>query len=76
VSGEPRRPRPRRTYRDAVRRVDRLVDVEDWTRAHAAAVAICTWLGSERHYGRARRRAWMTEDLARWTARAREMRPF
>lgn len=65
-----------RTYRDARRRVTRLVDAEDWTRAYRAATAICVWLGHERHYGRASRQRRLTADLAHWSARKQEMRPF
>lgn len=66
----------RRTYRDARRKVERLVAAEDWTRAHAAATAICQWLGHERHYGRDARRRRRAADFETWTARKQEMRPF
>ena len=66
----------KRTYRDARRRVERLVTAQDWTRAYAAATAICVWLGHERHFGRAGRKRRLAADFDAWTARKQEMRPF
>ncbi|MEO6090974.1 MAG: hypothetical protein ABIQ18_48515 [Umezawaea sp.] len=80
---EPHRPltRPtvvvdRRTFRDARRKVERLVAAEEWMHAYAVATAICKWLGNERHYGRATRRRRLAAELETWTARKQEMRPF
>lgn len=65
----------RRTYRKAVRQIDALVSLGDFTRAWIGTVAVTRWLNSEQHYGRQRRRAWMREQLATWTARGAEYKP-
>lgn len=65
----------RRTYRNACRRVDKLVRQGDWTRAHAHAVAICQWLNYEQHHGRRLRRERLAADLEVWTARRQEYSP-
>ncbi|MFI5736134.1 hypothetical protein ACIA49_38830 [Kribbella sp. NPDC051587] len=65
----------RRTFRKAARRVDANLDAGDFIAAWTQTVAITTWLTSERHYGRKRRREWMQQQLATWQARREEYRP-
>ncbi|RJQ74190.1 hypothetical protein D5S17_23250 [Pseudonocardiaceae bacterium YIM PH 21723] len=76
---EPHRPLHRpvvvvdeRTYRDACRRVDKLIAVESWSAVYTATTAICVWLKSERHFGSRRRQARLTAALEQWTARKQE----
>ena len=57
------------TYRDACKRVDRLIDLGEPHRAWMASVAICLWLRSEVRYGRPRRRLGRAVDLERWELR-------
>lgn len=66
----------RRDMRDAARRVDRLIAEADWLHAWEGCVAICTWLSSERHFQRGRRRREFEEQLATWQARRSELCPL
>ncbi|WP_394622350.1 hypothetical protein JNUCC0626_50305 (plasmid) [Lentzea sp. JNUCC 0626] len=61
-----------RDFRDVAFQVDRLLERGDFTRAHTATVAICTWLKGERHYGSKRRQERLTTALENWTARRGE----
>lgn len=65
----------RRTFRLVQRRVHRLVELEEWTRAHAGALALCVWLRQKRHEGSAGHRKRMNEALTTWTRLAAEYDP-
>ena len=84
---EPHRParRPfavvdRRTYRQAVRRIERLVasgDPHDLVAARHGATAVCVWLRSERNMaGRAARRVALASTLERWELRRDQILPL
>jgi hypothetical protein len=64
-----------RTYRDASRRVDRLVEAGDLPHAWLGAVAICTWLAYERHFGCRARRARLAAEFDIWRSRQAELEP-
>ena len=64
-----------RDVRDVAHQVDRLANRGEWTHAHAATVAICTWLKGERHYGSKRRQRRLAALLDTWTARRAEYDP-
>lgn len=80
---EPRRPlrRPfavadRRTFSDAQRRIERLINhggPEDLQCAWMGATAICVWLRGEVNHGRPRRRVLRASQLERWEARKVEL---
>jgi hypothetical protein len=55
-----------RTYRDAQRRIQRLLDVGDTMRARYLMHAICVWLHSEVNTGRKSRRPRRAADLEQW----------
>lgn len=65
-----------RDYRDACRRVDRLLAEGDHWHAWIGCLAICEWLKSERHYGSLRRKRRLSAALKTWTARKQEFAPF
>ena len=58
-----------RTYRDAQRRIQRLLDAGDTMRARYLMHAICVWLRSEIHTGRKSRRLRRAADLEQWELR-------
>jgi hypothetical protein len=75
---DPRRPMAvvdMRTYRDACRRVDRLVALEEWWHAYAVATAITVWAKSERHFGSAKRRRRLQAAYEAWDQRRGEYNP-
>jgi hypothetical protein len=55
-----------RTYRDAQRRIGRLLDAGDTLRARYLMHAICVWLRSEIHTGRVSRRVRRARELEQW----------
>lgn len=65
----------RRTYKDAVRRIERLASLGEWTKAHNGTVAILTWLNGERGLGSPRRKQWVAAQLEHWQARKAEFDP-
>jgi hypothetical protein len=65
-----------RDFRDVAYQVDRLVERGEWTHAYHRAVAICTWLRGERHYGSRRRQQRLSAALGNWTARRDEYNPL
>ncbi len=58
-----------RTYRDAQRRIRRLLDAGDTMRARFLMHAICVWLRSEVHTGRTSRRVHRAAALEQWQLR-------
>lgn len=64
-----------RTYRNACRDVDLLIQEELWHRAYVGVTAICVWLGSERHYGSKKRRRTLSDALDVWERRRSEFNP-
>jgi hypothetical protein len=58
-----------RTYRDACRRVDRLVALDEVVRARTVATAICLWLRNEIRSGRKTRRIRRASELETWELR-------
>lgn len=65
-----------RTYRDAVRTVDRAVAAGLWLPAWYGAIAICDWLNYEKWHGRRARRELLAADLEIWSARRDEYNPL
>lgn len=63
----------RRTYRDAQRRIGRLLDDGDTMRARHLMHAICGWLRSEIHTGRRSRRVRRAAELEQWQLRLEEL---
>jgi hypothetical protein len=58
-----------RTYRDAQRRIERLLEAGDTMRARHLMHAICIWLRYEVRTGRKSRRAHRAADLEQWELR-------
>jgi hypothetical protein len=62
-----------RTYRNAQRRIGRLLDAGDTMRARHLMHAICVWLRSEIHTGGKSRRAHRAADLEQWQLRLEQL---
>ncbi|GAB1646863.1 hypothetical protein [Krasilnikovia sp. MM14-A1259] len=62
-----------RTYRDAQRRIERLIEAGDTMRARHLMHAICLWLRDEVHTGRQSRRANRAADLEQWELRLEQI---
>jgi hypothetical protein len=58
-----------RTYRDAQRRIGRLLDAGDVLHARYLMHAICVWLRREIHTGRTSRRLLRARQLEQWELR-------
>ena len=66
----------RHSYRLACRQVERQAAAELWFAAWEGATAIREWLARERHYGSARRQAWLHRQHAVWTVKCSEFNPL
>jgi hypothetical protein len=62
-----------RTYRDAQRRIERLLAAGHPIRARYLMHAICAWLRSEVHTGRRSRRAKRAAALEQWELRLEQL---
>jgi hypothetical protein len=62
-----------RTYRDAKRRVRRLLDAGDTMQARTLMHAMCLWLRREVHTGRKSRRVRRVADLEQWQLRLEQL---
>ena len=62
-----------RTYRDAERRVRRLLAVGDTMHARTLMHAMCVWLRSEVNTGRESRRVRRAADLEHWQLRLEQL---
>jgi hypothetical protein len=63
-----------RTYRDAQRRVTRLLDAGDPIGARHVMHAMCVWLRQEIHTGPKRRRVLRASQLEQWQLRLAQTR--
>jgi hypothetical protein len=61
-----------RTYRDAQRRIERLIAAGDTRRARHLMHAICVWLRGEIHTGRKSRRVHRAAALEQWQLRLQQ----
>lgn len=64
-----------RTYRDAQRRIRRLLAAGDIVIARHLMHAICVWLRAEIHTGRPSRRPRRARDLEQWELQLEQHRP-
>lgn len=74
---DPRRPFAvvnRRTYRDAQRRLERLLDMGEVVKALVLTMSMCGWLRQEVHVGRRSRRVWCAAELERLELRIEQWR--